>query len=397
MPTERIEQALAYWEDICVLERHLAMLEALRKKKKFEPKGPLKYLGFRQVLEEGLGWSFEFLYEGDRKSLQAMKLLPLMIYAWMYSSKRVFRMSSKTIDELLREDHRPPPCTWGEFPWPFEAFVVSFETPLHLRPEADGSYDTLIVVSIVRDGHMTLLLQWLPVFLTEYQPLTGKETSEMLIDLGEEVRRGREEVRQAGDAILAKLPRKVRRLLKRQNLTAAAEKTVGYTDEEIDQLINNDKEYLHLISFPAFLIDRGLFSVIGDLNEKISEGPLMRLIYSFCNLIANGTRVTEVVGRSKHPKTGSSRSNDFTDGANIFEVGSQTEFASGVRTRHASDEPSGRTVRPHPRRGFYRRPHGSDLEAPKSEWVNSTWIHRDEATNRGLLPVCEIVVDTSKT
>ncbi|MFA5945337.1 MAG: hypothetical protein WC802_00290 [Patescibacteria group bacterium] len=384
MSAERINQALTYWEDVCALERYLVMLADLQADRKFNPKGPLKYLGLRDALTCGAGWSNEYIYEGNRPSLLAMRMLPVMLYGWVESSKRIFRVSTETLDELLRGEHRPPPATWEKFPWPFESFAVSFETPLKWAP-SNETYDTVLVVNVTREGRSSTLIQWLPARLAEYIPLPEKEIMGLCEDISEDIRNARARIR-------GMLPRKVRRDMKKYKISLpSVEQLYAQHNAGAERLAEEARKAIEMMSLPYYLMDKAYYAEMHDCQDQIESSSF---IYAFCNLIARGVR--SVGGHYGSPKTGEQQAESIADGAQLFEVGSRAQFATGERTRNDPTEPSGKTVRPHSRRGHYRRIRGSGPDAPKSQWVNSTWIHEEEAKVKGLIPVSETAVDTDR-
>lgn len=385
MSADRIDQALTFWEDICALENHRMAMQAVCETRVFKPEGPLKHLDFRDRLKRPDDWSNAYVYEGQRPSLVAMRGLPRIIHAWAASSKRVFCLSEEAAKSLFQQAQQSVTGTWDSFPWPFDAFAVSFGAPIVIG-DLPGLFDTLMVSRVVIGGELMVRLQWLPTRLAAYRPFTDDELLSMLDDFEQVVIAGR-------NKLVAGLTRKRRRQLQREKLHGGDSSITRQVYLLAQLALAEGDRLVEQLSPDYQLMRRGYAVLLVKLTDQIDDhkNQQVRLLHAFCDYLARG--VSTIGGSSGHVHNVAEHEDSIALGAKIFEVGSCSAFQTGDRVRDDPLSSSGRKMPPHSRRGYYRRVRGSAPDAPKIEWVDSTWIHREEARVRGMIPVSETVVD----
>lgn len=76
----------------------------------------------------------------------------------------------------------------------------------------------------------------------------------------------------------------------------------------------------------------------------------------------------------------------------VFVVPFQSQIVQGVRIRGATQRDGG-PVRPHHRRGHYRRPPGTDPSHPKTVWVSKTTVRKDLIEEGAVIPGTETLIE----
>lgn len=148
----RLEQALCLWEEMCMtMNVGARMLVALGRKTEIPLTGPVvHWREFRRYLLHALEHdSFdESRFVGNvgvqhltRLSGSFLVYLPLAIWSWTRSSRRVYHLSEE-LQHLLHITSLDG-VTWGDVSWPFASFGIMLDSPI---PDNKGNrYDFILV------------------------------------------------------------------------------------------------------------------------------------------------------------------------------------------------------------------------------------------------------------
>lgn len=148
--TNRLEQALRVWEDLCFLRRaRVLALTALKKPLPYPLDGALRHWqDFRRdLLAAGPDGDFaiEKYVTPAEHMLKAVGAnlvsLPIELASWTAQSRRIFRPSEE-LQALLNATSLDG-VRWSDVPWPFGAFAVTLEVPL--KGETGIDYDCILV------------------------------------------------------------------------------------------------------------------------------------------------------------------------------------------------------------------------------------------------------------
>lgn len=277
------------------------------------------------LVDAGPGYKFSFDFASD-------------LGDWCHYSRRVFSISESLCDMLLATDL--PDFPLGITKFVAQSYIIYLQKPVKTN---DGREHDFILCSFCPNTG-GLSIRSYPKTYDTYVPLTDKVKEEMEWN----AERGNRHFKKFVDDVTK---------------ASRSRFVVGYT---------------------CFLTKDG------SLKQNIINGaPDMEredwiLIYKLAlgvNLYLQSARsksdtesVIEVKGSGKREPRGS-----VTEGTSIFELSASKAFTShGHRT--SSDEDSTCEVRPHFRRGFWRRPNGlgNDPDAPATIWVRPTWVRKDK-------------------
>lgn len=148
---DRIEELLKYWENKCAI---IKTGDGLLKERPFVlPERPFNYAHkFRRYLFDCGTDGFvnhiidnRFIITEDGQKVASallgpLELAPLMITAWMRSSKCAYQLPQDL--RKIMEAADIAELTWGDLIWPFSSFAIKVERP---EPADKTLYDTMLV------------------------------------------------------------------------------------------------------------------------------------------------------------------------------------------------------------------------------------------------------------
>jgi hypothetical protein len=183
----RLEQALIVWEDTCYLQKRIS---------KFTPEstkilvdmpdhnGPLvHYREFRDhVIHDSVKGNFDIerftFFRYNQESIVTNCAIPTALFAWNHCSRRVFHLDHNL--QTLLSATSMDGVFWNEIKWPFQSFVIELSDPL---ADSNGKlYDYIIVGEIGKicnvfknkEGRIVSVVL-LPQELENYKPLNKKK------------------------------------------------------------------------------------------------------------------------------------------------------------------------------------------------------------------------------
>jgi len=116
------------------------------------------------------------------------------------------------------------------------------------------------------------------------------------------------------------------------------------------------------------------------VEQQHGDTPDWTLIFQLCmglNLYLQSARSSDREVQSTVTVHGTERGPGLGNGAVLFDL----SVGEALRPRHVgyTVRDGSRTIRPHFRKGFWRRPrgYGNDPDAPQTEWVRPTWVHKE--------------------
>lgn len=144
----RLEQALRVWEDSCFVARSIILHTKIHKLD-FGLEGPIANSAtFRDYLlkEKGKIFDFNRFIGGPevQKYLGDIGDLPMGLFIWTNSSRRVFHLSSEI--QTLFSATSLEGINWKDVTWPFDSFVLTLDDPIS---DKEGNlYDCILVSKV---------------------------------------------------------------------------------------------------------------------------------------------------------------------------------------------------------------------------------------------------------
>jgi len=332
---DRLENILAEYEDFLWLLRLIATIGGGDVSHVPQPWALRKALVERNtndsmqicsdLFDAGEAWKFAFDCASD-------------IADWCIHSKRIFSLSDSLCQMLLATDL--PDFSAENIKFVSQAYVVQLEKPVVC---ANGRTHDFILCSYCPNTHV-LSVRSYPQTYNEYHPLT--EEKKRLVE--KNVRRGNPRFQEFVSKITSQ---------------AAKRFVVGYS---------------------CFLLGKDTaqksISESAPADEKEEWGLIFQLALGV-NLYLQSARGSdiEVVHEVKSHASKGSKRQPITSGAKLFELATSSAFAPSGHTGSSDNEPKG-SVRPHFRRGYWRRPSGfgDDPSVPATIWVRPTWVRMDK-------------------
>lgn len=392
---DRLEQGLRLWEDHCFFYRKLVKLVQLRpggvdlsSRSGLSPRevgqlniGPFAHSeGFRKFLLNSVHERSSFDYEKYvgpsrvEELLGAKSYLPVVLWAWTQTSRRVYRVSREL--QLLLGVTSLNDVTWGELHFPFASFAIALEDPL--SDEVSGeTYDLLLVSTINKKTEED---SWTDLDLTLFPAKLGSYTASTLLERKKVNTVWIEKQWRVMERWINSFPERfhdqgvlnINISLRRNEKTSILDKRWGYSCDD-----SNWDEGLH----------QGNLLTLWTKVSRIVAG----LVLYFKSLPPNHNYIKEE-HRGAAEQRERLRSPDkscITDIAQVCTVSSIFELSREERTilESCRTGAGGYEVRAHFRCGYWRRPPGlgTDPTAQKTVWVRPTLVRRDRVPN-GAVP-----------
>lgn len=275
----------------------------------------------------------------------------LDISNWYFASQRVFTVS-ESLQEMLLGTNLPE-FHLDQMNFVAESFAISLEQPIRLSD--GGNYNLIIVRASERhhEGVPMLSVRAYEQSYEVYQPITDAKKRIVIRD----AKKGS--------------PR-VKKFVDKQVKNSKKKRVTGFV---VEIGSHNVLEVLKTIAVEHELEDwTKLYQLVLGLNLYLQTARL--------------PEDTEHITRFHHPKVIPKDAREpFTNGTEIFSLGTSQAFSRHHPSEDDEHESVG-SVRPHFRRGFWRRPKGlgNDPTATATIWVRPTWVHQDRI-NAGEKPV----------
>jgi len=267
----------------------------------------------------------------------------LDLYHWFFDSQRVFTLSSNLTEMLLATNL--PDFKLNEINLSVPSFAIQLEHPIQLQDER--WYDFIIFRSHHNDDGSTARMS-VRIFeqtYSDYKPLT--ERKKKIVNKDAEQRNARS-----------------KKFADKMTRQAEGRKVIGYS------VVAGSNSLSEAISKSA------------PENEKLDWVMLYQIGIGL-NLYLQTARLpedTECIAKFLHPKVvPKDARKHFTNNTELFSLGTSQAFSRHKPSKGQERDFVG-SVRPHFRRGYWRRPSGfgSDPNANATIWVRPTWVHQDK-------------------
>ena len=258
---------------------------------------------------------------------------------WYFHSKRIFSISGALCEMLLATDL--PDFSAEGMKWVSQAFVIQLEKPV--TSSVCRKHD--FILCSYSPNTKALSIRSYPKEYEDYEPLGERE---------------------------------------KQRVEKDAENHNPGFMKFVDKFSKKAKPRF-VTGYTTFLFDTK------SCRESILEGAPAdehedwEMIFQLAlgiNLYLQSAREHDVekVTKIQHPVTSKpNKKRQITTGAGLFELSTSTAFSSQSNGTHSDQETKG-SVRPHFRRGYWRRPSGfgNDPTAFATIWVRPTWVRKDK-------------------
>ena len=350
----RIEKALEVYEDTLwylrqiwtVARKDLTQLPeptALREKlSKGEPAKPL--IDSLTKVIEGHDSS-----SSDGQILQIVWQSAIDIADWVENSKRIFHLS-KSLTEMLIETDLPE-FTPDEVKFVAPVFAIKLEEPI--ITSTGRAHDFLVFINVQTGDEDQAVM----VSIRSYHPTF------------DDYRRVSPGERKRVEELARTSPRRFRRHWPKIKKVFDHSDYTGFT-----YFCPNTLSY-------NVVLDRDIVTSVEVEDREV----LFRIAFGL-NLYLQSSRKGDIESRTVNRPKKSDRGCSVMNGADLFELNVSRSFSRSKP--EDSEANSGSEVRPHFRRGHWRRPkgYGQDPEALATEWVRPTWVRRDKI-EEGVQPV----------
>ncbi len=280
--------------------------------------------------------------------------LPSFLASWVAFSRRAFCIPEHLQKIFTNDDYGD--LTWEDVPLPFNAFAIEFNPPLWWDlGQGKGYYFECAIVSLIQFRENPDPYIGVRVFLSDKNRKTlhdySRDDRKVFEDALKKVAKGKQ------------IPEYFEWLAKKGKILD------GYTLETYQNM------------FPAVTIYIDPKKQIEEISEQ--EDPIRkvmnRIIAGCCLHLAyfdQGQASVPLPPLTPEPVRKKKKKIDprglISDLAKIFVL--QGVNVQGKSQRHG-DESTGRTLRPHWRKGFLRRERNSPPGSPKTEWVRPTKVN----------------------
>lgn len=263
------------------------------------------------------------------------------VIEWIFGSRRMYGVSENLVNMLLETDL--PDFIPREIKMIAPAFAIVLDKPITLK--GGRQYDLFVVSSSGSDGKQAGVREFLTIsaFTKQYGTRMRYSQSD------------------------------------KKNIV----KSLKINPESYSRIFDKDLRR-----------NRGCHIVGFSINPEDVNRPYNKFIMESCNnddktlfqigmglnLYLQSARQGDIekVSRVTLPRT--ERGKSIVEGAELFDLSVSKVF---VRPYDKSGNSSGNKVRPHFRRGFWRRPrgYGEIPGAIATEWVRPTWVHKERITD----------------
>ncbi len=287
-----------------------------------------------------------FFLGGDGPEIQILQLIPMNVWRWFMEGKRVFHVQGDVNPLTFKSELENAPLE--SLDWPLDAFAVTFGEPIPI-PGFDERVIGVICSILYFEGadSPVLLMHAVLESIHEFDVLDSDEIERLSAPVASMKRAGNEEMK---------------------FLTVKLLKSGIDIDESL--IVIQRPRIFSIWRFLVALDERRL----GEVAERSSpSGILLRAIAHLCRSLVVGGTVLSSQNRCSVLARDSQNALAFDP----IEVAGSSVFDPRLKMSPTSSGRGGYTVKPHRRGGYYRRPRGSPVSAPKTEWVNPTFIHRE--------------------
>jgi hypothetical protein len=349
MKANRLEKALETYEDVLWFMRTL-----MRAQGKDVSSIPVS-TALRTALENGHRADdicMALIQRSSKKSLDdpndVFKLLcdcATDFADWVHGSRRIFYVS-KTLTDMLLETELPE-FVPKDVKFVAPSFAIALESPV--TTSKGIVHDFIMFSSSVRTSEEYGALLSLRSYFKEYDSYQRKSPAE------------KEKMQKA----MMKNP---------------------HAREKYRQQFVRDYDKLGFKGFTILCDDDVPFNdILNEPHPEIEDREILFKIGMGLNLYLQSARKGDKEVRTRVEANPTERGKTIVHGAELFEVSVSEAF---TRPSQHSEGHSGNEVRPHFRRGFWRRPKGfgQDPTALATEWVRPTWVRKDKIAE-GVQPV----------
>lgn len=261
---------------------------------------------------------------------------------WFFNSKRIFSLSENLVDLLIETDL--PEFIPSDTTFVADTFAIQLEKPIEFEK---GMFFDLIIVSRDPELHYLSVTAY-PSALNDYEPLTQEQKKTILRkrDRGQRV---------FADIFNDFVDKKSAIYGNPCGFTVVAQEGQTYK-QTIESEIGKK------FGIESLEMCSKLFQIALGLNLYIQTKKT--------------SADTEVV--TKTPRSASDRGRDIGSDVDLFTFSSS--YMMHRNSGSSAEGCEGEGVRPHFRRGFWRRPKGSghDSTVQPTEWVRPTWVRLDK-------------------
>lgn len=304
---------------------------------------------------------------------------PTELFYWNRESRRVYVLEKALQHEFVQGTY--PDLKWTDLKWPLDFFLLSLEEPL-IAEDRFGvwvKYDT-IFASRIYDGHSEHIS--MRIMREPLKEVNREAYRAQLATAEKYAERG--DYDKAFDFFKRGTKNRDKEIKSRQGWRSIPlySSLLGYRSEPRIRI--NPEDFIGTIRAGNQLYDLEVSDVDEEEHaERISM--FAKLVVGSC-LYINAMSSPPKERPRKVPLGVRGVTGIITDAAHICDV-----VGKGVMdpTVYGIQEPRVRAsvlfVRPHSRRGFWRRPAGSLPNAPKTVWVPHTIVRKDLIPDFGLM------------
>ncbi|XLQ19734.1 MAG: hypothetical protein ACKUBY_04025 [Candidatus Moraniibacteriota bacterium] len=393
--SDRLNKAVALWEDVCFLVQQFTIAGLRNKKYKNSRKpdfqGPVKhYKEFRQhILKNAVDGDYDYdkftgSYELSAGVLRNVGPLPMNLFAWNKHSRKTLSLTSNV--QTLLSATSLDGFTWQDIKWPFKSFVLTLDDPI--IGARDKEYDIILVSEVGgfidrRDRMEMKHFILFPRTLCDYKSLDKQKISKA-------VKKGRISV----EKIKKKLLLLTEGILDEFHVTTRGYKGDILTDPVSQSLEADQSKFTKRLEVAGF-------NTVKDLTQKMEEEDIY-MMYSACDkaqhIVLSTCMYMESLSmgnfsdhdsnkkRNSHLETNECAMVTCPD--DIFDITladsdlyeKSVEIVSEIHKTRVSREKS-----VHWRRGHWRKAWGSygSVNAPKT-WIQPCLVNKDRLENCSL-------------
>ena len=362
---KRLLQAYRLWEDNCFLRKNEAIFAQKHGNDVDYPiEGPLvNYGNLMKHIFSAHDNKFDteaFLgkYENWEKLNEALGfvfMFPFTFFSWNRGSRRTYYLTKEM--ELMLARTSLENINWSDIKFPFDNFIMSLETPI--IDNEGRKYDSILISRYFLNGkNEEISFHIFCADFDRYKPLAGNAKSQ----LTKALKRG--QLDKCG-RILAKMNR-------------GRDYQVGLECFFHPQLSQGSNVLESFEDYPAEAENNPGFQELQSIKKELA-----RLVFGFCLFFRTTAAMQYIkVEKSRLPSPKRKRNEKFalvTDEVDIFTISSA--YALDIETKKVIKNVTNgipiRTLIPHPRNSYWRRPpgKGNDPTYPKEVWVRDTKVN----------------------
>lgn len=353
----RLDQALRYWEACARYFSLLVRTKSGLNSERSYTAGVMHWRQFRKDLLRGLTHERIKVYENwggifDRDTPRTFVRIPQSVAAWTYGSREVFHLHPNL--QAMLELTSTRGLLWGDILWPYHGYAITLDRPIQRE---DGlTVDTMIVSALPQPSGKTLVsIQLLDVALERWTPPSSSVWDKLenwqMYGKWKEIDR--------------ELP-----ALKQQTIFADISCPWMYDTYAPDERVRNMSERW---------LEEALKIRVGR-SDKIFWAQIIRVVLGlnlYLSTLPPGSGQRQEGPRPLlDPKV-----QGITAAAHVCTVVGHRTLTDEEQESLGPDTAPRlyRQIRPHWRRGHYRRMpgHGHDPKAPRCVRIDPVYIHKD--------------------